>query len=185
MKPLLVLLSLLPLAMPAAAQSGSAKDSFTLCESEAFLSLNVARNYLLFGRKRDNVLPYLSNSAFDQDLAQELFRRADANEIRHHAQFAAEKLAACAKRTGQDFSRPTFVVESCFAKVDIPFFLYNALEEKASKDDAIASTEKSLPNRDLYPAALIREVADRLYPSSSLDQTRRTMRSLFWNCVFP
>ncbi len=185
MKSRLALLVLLLLAATASAQSTSSNASFKLCESEAFLSLNVARNYLLFGRQRENVLPYLSKAQFDQDLAQELFRRVEANEIRHHAQFAAEKLAACAMRTGQEFSRPKFVVESCFAKVDIPFFLFNSLEEKASKEDAVANAEKLLPNRDSYPAALIREVAERLYPSATLEQTQRTMRSLFWNCVFP
>ncbi len=160
-------------------------ESFKLCESEAFLSLNIARNYLLSGKKSEAVTPYLSDSTFDQELASELFRRADSGDIKQHAKFAAEKLYACAAREGGDLDQPRVVAEACFAKVDIPFFLYSAKEDGLSKSEAIAKVEKLLADQQQFPTALISAVADRIYPSAGVQQVQRSMRALFWSCMFP
>jgi hypothetical protein len=178
----LIALVLTLLILPASAASDA---TFKLCESEAFMSLNMARNYLLGGKKREAVTPYIGNSAFDQELSAELFRRVDSGEIVHHAQFATEKLYDCAAREGANLDQVRTVTKACFAKVDLPFFLYLAKEEGLGKTEAIARVERQLTDRELYPSALASTVAERIYLAPDIRQVQRTMRALFWSCMFP
>lgn len=181
MKSLLILL--VSLASFPAIAAGEA--SFKTCESESFLALSVARNYLLGGKKKEAVTPYLSDSAFDQALAEQLFRQADAGEVKHHSQFAADKLLACASREGVAVEQTRASVEACFVKVDIPFFLYLGKEEGLSKSDAIAKVERIFPDRDTLPSSLIAAVAERVFAASGVQQVQRTSRALFWSCMYP
>jgi len=180
MKSLLILLISLA-SLPA---SAAGEASFKTCESESFLALSVARNYLL-GGKKEAVTPYLSDSAFDQALAEQLFRQAEAGELKHHSQFAADKLLACASREGVALEQTKTTVEACFVKVDVPFFLYLGKEEGLSKSDAIAKVERTLPDRNTFPSPLIAAVAERVFAASSVQQVQRSSRAMFWSCMYP
>ena len=166
------------------ASRDKAKASFDICESEAFLSLSISRQYFLSGKKRDAVLPYIGPSKFDQELASELFRRVDSGEIKHYATFAAEKLYSCAMREGAQLATPRAVAENCFAKVDIPFFLFLAQENHLGKTEAIARVEKQLKDREQFPSKLIELVAEDMYSSPTSEQFQRTQRKVFWNCMY-
>lgn len=125
----------------------------------------MARQYLLSGKSRESVSPYLGSNKFDESLANDLFRRTDAGDIKHHATFAADKLYACNTREkAQQLTASRAVAEMCFTTVDIPFFLYIAMEEKLSKAAAIVRVAQQLNIRE---------------------QNRRTQRALFWSCMYP
>ncbi|MFM8899104.1 MAG: hypothetical protein ACKOF9_04040 [Burkholderiales bacterium] len=160
-------------------------NSFQVCESEAFMSLSVARQYIASGKDRSSVLPYVGETLDNKTLAEEVFRRVDAGQIRHHATFATEKLYECASREGAALTVPPKEAELCFAKVDIPFLLFLAKENGLSKADAIARVGQQTRNQGQVPSALVSSVAERVYPSSTVEQTNRTMRALFWSCMYP
>ena len=82
------------------------RESFRICDAKAFLALNIARNYLVTGRNRQSVLPYLNGDAAAEALAEEMFRRVDAGEVRHPGQAAADVLFECAAQQKMTVGAP-------------------------------------------------------------------------------
>lgn len=170
-------------AMPAAASDEDAERTFRLCDSEGFMALNMGRNYMLGKRDKANVLPYLrADDEFAQDMAKELFRRVDAGEIRHYADFAAEKLHACSRREKMELTQPAEKTRLCYARADVPFFVGSDKEDGLSKSRAVAQTAKRLVDRALYPERLISVAADMLYDDPPMDM-RKAMGMVFWSCM--
>jgi hypothetical protein len=85
---------------------GTLKTDFFLCSSEGLLALHMARSYISGKRDRNEVLPYIGKSAFDQEMAANLFKRVDAGEIAYHFDFATDKLYGCAARRGLPIAQP-------------------------------------------------------------------------------
>lgn len=183
--PLAVPMTPPPGAAPAPGLSEEALHSLSRrCEAESFHALHMARNYLLGGRNRDHVLPYVDKtSKEDVALAEELFKRADAGEVRHHAPFAAEKFATCAERSGLTLAQPQPFTARCLAHLDVPFFLYAGKERGLDRAAAIGETEFRLKDRVLYPATLIQAAADQVYRSRTFDEVQGGMSRQFWSCM--
>ena len=80
----------------AQAVSDNPRVAFRVCDDRAFLAVSMARNYLMTGRNKDMVLPQLQGNPAAEAMANELFRRVEANEIKHPGQFAADVLMQCA-----------------------------------------------------------------------------------------
>jgi hypothetical protein len=182
---LLALLLLLALSTGAAAQRDQKGPAFEKCDAEGFLALNIARNYLLGGKKKQSVLPYISDNPLGQALFAELERRVAAGEFKqHYADFATDKLYTCADREGLSIGEPRSKTRICYARVDIPFFLYVDRQKEAPKEQAIRNTRRILPATDLYPQSLIEAVADQVYAARDGAQVKRLMGTVLWSCVY-
>ena len=54
----------------------ASRQAFRTCDAQAFLALSMARNYLMSGRNKALVAPYLESSAEGQAMAEELYLSA-------------------------------------------------------------------------------------------------------------
>lgn len=157
---------------------------FLICDAEGSTALAAGRTYFLNGKKKESVLSYVRSSGLDQNLAQELFQRVGTGEIIHYADFAVDKLYSCAEREGLTIGKPKEKARICYARVDIPFFLYLFMKEGINKKGAIDKTVATLKNRSVYPESLITAVADGIYPSASLKESHKIMGTVFWTCLY-
>ncbi|HWI83662.1 hypothetical protein [Ramlibacter sp.] len=178
---------LLPPQANAQAPSGGAasagRAAFRLCDAEGFMALNMGRNYMLGRRDRESVLPYVRGDEFGQKLALELFDRVDKGEVKHYADFAAEKLYDCARRQNMALPEPVAKAKICYARADIPFFLHADRQAGLDRPAAEEKTAARLKNRELYPPALIGAVAQAVYDGADAPDLRQLMGMVFWSCL--
>ena len=177
----------MPALVGAQAPAGDApaqpSAAFRTCDTEGFMALNIARTYMAGGRKRDDVLPFVSGSAVGEALALELFERVDKGEVKHYADFAAGKLLECAVREGMNLQEPAWKARICYARTDIAFFLDLDRQTGADRESAEAKTSARLKNREVYPSGLIQAVAESVYArGGSPEDLRRVMGTVFWTC---
>jgi hypothetical protein len=183
-----LVLLLLPLGLTAhgaapARPSDSLRTAFVACDARAFLALNMARNYLMTDRNKDLVLPFLRDDAAAQAMADELFRRVDANEIRHPGQFAADILQRCATEQKLNVGAPRALVATCFVRTDIAFFLHTHRSEGVKQGEAISKVLTRLKSRALYPAALVTSTSDAVYKPLEPPDLRQLMSAMAWSCI--
>ncbi len=157
---------------------------FSICDNEAFSALDMARNYILFKDSKEHIRILLGESQELQKIATELFEKADSGRIKHHADFAADKLIECAAREGMAFDKPRDQVKVCFARVDIPFLLISMRDKRMTKSEAVTKVSTMLKDRSVYPIPLIAMVADMVYSNASMEEDRKTMRGIFWNFIY-
>lgn len=181
-------ISALALALGAGAAAhaqpgGTVHDAFRACDDQAFLALNMARNYLMTDRNREMVLPHLRDNPAAEAMAQELFDRVDRGEIRHPGQFAADTLFRCAGarqlRVGASRERAAL----CFTRTDVAFFLHTERERKVVRQQAVSNVLKRLSVRELYPTALVNSVAEAVYRPAEPPDLRRLMGAVAWRCI--
>ena len=184
------LLLLGAVAVSAAAQAQSAADganasreSFRICDAKAFLALNIARNYMMTGRDRQAVVPHLKGDAAAEAMAEEIFRRVDADEIRHPGEVAADALFECAAQQKMRVGAPRQQVALCFTRTDIVFFLHFERSNHVIRQTAVSKVQARLTSRELYPAALIGTMADAVYAPPELPDLRQLMGRTAWACI--
>jgi hypothetical protein len=177
----------MPALVGAQAPAGDApaqpSPAFRTCDTEGFMALNIGRTYMAGGRKRDDVLPSVRGSTVGEGLALELFEGVDKGEVKHYADFAAAKLLQCAVREGLDLKEPAWKARICYARTDIAFFIDLDRQTGADRPSAEAKTSERLINREVYPSALIRAIAESVYArDGSPEDLRRLMGNVFWIC---
>lgn len=163
---------------------GASKENFFLCSSEGLLALHMARSYIAGKGQRDTVLPYIGKTAFDQEMASDLFRRVDAGEVAYHFDFATDKLYACAARLGLTMVQPWTLARQCYARVDIPFLYFQEKERGTSKSTAVKVALARARDRSVYPETLLTSLADEAYAPTSLQGQRNVTEAVFWRCMF-
>jgi hypothetical protein len=168
---------------PSADVASPERAAFRMCDAEGFMALNIGRNYMLGKRDRESVLPYVRGDDFAEKLALELFDRVDKGEVKHYADFAAEKLYDCAQRQGMDLREPVAKAKICYARADIPFFLHGHRQAGLERPTAEARTSARLKNRDVYPPELIRAVGQAVYSGTDAPDLRKLMGMVFWSCL--
>jgi hypothetical protein len=173
-----------PPPAPAHDAEAAQRRAFLVCDIESRMALNMARNYFLSGRKEDQVLPYVGNRQPGLGIAQRLFREAAAGTVSHHADFATEILFECASREKMSLDKPRGLVTTCFARVDIPFFLHTWRQQGLAKDAAIARVETMLKDRNVYSEPLIQSTAQTVYSADVHEDGRKVMGTVFWSCVY-
>jgi hypothetical protein len=167
-----------------AGESGDAgRESFRICDAKAFLALNIARNYMVTGRNRQAVLPYLNGDAAAEALADEVFRRVDAGEIRHPGQAAADVLFECAAQQKMAVGAPRQQVALCFTRTDIAFLLHVERSSGVVRQQAVSKVQARLKSREVYPTALINTVAEAVYAPPQIPDVRQLMGSVAWGCI--
>jgi hypothetical protein len=169
---------------PRRTQESAASQTFKLCEAEGFMALNMARNYLASKNDKSQVLDHLRpDDAFANAMAQDLFAGVAAGKVRNHASFAADKLMACAARENVNLVKPQPLVAGCFARSDIPFFASIYKDRGLSRPLTRERLLQYLPDRGLYPEALVDLVVSDVYGPRE-EPTARLMRKVFWNCLY-
>ena len=133
------------------------------------------------GARSEAVLPYVQGSEFALRLARELFERVDRGELSHYADFAAEKLYACAVRERIDLQEPVANARICYARADIPFFMNGEKQAGVDRQAAVARTAAKLKNPNVYPHALIHAVGEAIYGGNY--DLRKLMGTVFWSCL--
>ncbi|MFI4932946.1 MAG: hypothetical protein ACHP83_22090 [Burkholderiales bacterium] len=161
----------------------ASRESFRICDAKAFLALNIARNYLVTGRNRQSVLPYLNGDAAAEALADEVFRRVDAGEVRHPGQAAADVLFECAAQQKMTVGAPRQQVALCFTRTDIAFLLHVERSSGAVRQQAVSKVQARLKSREVYPTALINTVAEAVYAPPQIPDVRQLMGSVAWGCI--
>jgi hypothetical protein len=192
MKSLLIRLclafALLPVAGPILAASSANKlaieDKLALCEAEGQLALHMARTYFMNGRKADQLLTSKTDSEANLQLVLELVEKVGSGEVKHYADFATERLYACAKRVDLVIDKPTYLARACYARVDIPHFLYLFKQTGSNKDAAISKVTSMLKDRNVYPESLIGIVADMVYTVPPQEPYERLLNRIFWTCLY-
>jgi hypothetical protein len=170
----------------AAAHAQTANDSreaFRVCDSQAFLAMNIARNYMMTGRNRQAVLPHLQGDAAAQAMAEDVFARIDAGEIKHPGQLAADTLLRCATERGMTVGAPRQRVALCYTRTDVAFFMHVERSAGVVRQQAVAKVQARLKSRELYPTALINEVAEATYAPPQLPDVRQLMGAVAWTCI--
>jgi len=177
-------------AVAAAAQAptpseaaNAARESFRICDDKAFLALNIARNYMMTGRDRQAVVPHLKGDATAEAMAEDIFRRVDAGEIRHPGEVAADTLFECAAQQKMRVGAPRQQVALCFTRTDIVFFLHVERSNHVIRPTAVTKVQARLTSRELYPAALISTMAEAVYAPADLPDLRQLMGRTAWACI--
>lgn len=166
------------------AQSASPQQAaFRLCDARAFVALNMARTYLHDGKNRQQVLDAVKGNEWGSALAQELFRREESGQLRHHAEFAADVLVQCAINERVDVGATKPAVQLCFARSDIAHHLHNDRSAGLVRQEAVARTSAWLEPRSVYPTALVNAVAESIYAPVEPPSLRQAVGQMFWSCV--
>jgi len=165
--------------------ASASRESFRICDAKAFLTLNIARNYMMTGRNREAVIPHLKGNAAAEAMAEEVFRRVDAGQVRHPGELAADVLFECAAQQKMTVGAPRQQVAVCFTRTDIPFMLHVERSSGIVRQQAVAKVAARLKSRELYPMALINSVAEAVYAPPQLPDVRRLMGSVAWACIRP
>jgi len=178
------------LALGAAAHAQPAGDSasreaFRICDARAFLALNIARNYLMTDRNRQAVIPHLGGDAAAEAQAEALMQRIDDGAIRTPGDAAADALFQCAAEQKVTVGAPRQRVSLCFTRTDVPFFLHLERSNKVVRQQAVSRVQARLKSRDLYPTALINQVAEAVYAPPQLPDVQRLMGAVAWGCIHP
>lgn len=160
-----------------------AQHGFRLCDDRAFLALNMARNYLMTGRNKELVSPIVKGSLVGEAMAEELFRRVEANEIRHPGQFAADVLIRCASDENIKVGAARPLLATCFVRTDVAFFMHASRVDNLPQIDAMTKVSGRLKARDLYPMWLISDVNDAVYRPAQTPDLRQLMGAVAWGCV--
>jgi len=161
----------------------ASRQAFRTCDAQAFLALSMARNYLMSGRNKALVAPYLEGSAEGQAMAEELYRRVDAGEIHQPGQFAADVLFRCAQANGLRVGTTRPRAALCFTRTDVPFFMHSERSQHVIRQRAISNVLARLTVRELYPTALVQQVAEAVYAPPELPDLRRLMGAVAWSCI--
>ena len=163
--------------------AAASRESFRLCDDRAFLALNIARNYMMTGGNRDTVMPLLRDDPAAAAMAEDILGRIDAGAVRHPGEVAADALFQCAAEQKMSVGAPRERVALCFTRTDVAFFLHVERSKNTVRQDAVSKVRKRLTSRDLYPVALINEVAEAVYAPAKLPDLRQLMGSVAWACI--
>ena len=167
----------------AQAVGNESRNAFQRCDDRAFLALSMARNYLMTGRNRDMVLPHLEGNKAAEAMADELFRRVEANEIRHPGQFAADVLIQCASEEKLKVGASRSLIATCFVRTDVALFMHTGRADKLTQVQAMEKVSGRLKARDLYPMWLINEVSEAVYRPAETPELRQLMGAVAWGCI--
>src|SRR5512138_2986163 len=165
------------------AQASDARSAFKACDAQAFLALNIARNYLMSDRNRGLVMPHVEGSAIGEAMAEDLFRRVESGEIRHPGQFAADTLFKCADELKLRVGASRADGGICFTRTDVAFFLHSQRSNGAKRQQAVSAAAATLKVRELYPMALINQVAEAVYRPAQPPDLRQLMGTVAWGCI--
>ena len=169
---------------PAWAQpSDGARDAFRACDAQAFLALNIARNYLMSDRNRALVLPHVEGSEIGRAMAEDLFDRVEKGEIRHPGQFAADTLFKCARDLKLRVGASREHAAVCFTRTDVAFLLDVERSKGIERQRAVANVSGKLKARTLYPMSLIHQVAEAVYTPPKAPDLRQLMGAVAWGCI--
>lgn len=171
-------------AAAARAQPGdTSRDAFRACDAQAFLALNMARNYMMSDRNRGLVMPQVEGSAMGKAMAEELFRRVDAGEIRHPGEFAADTLFQCAGQLKLRVGASRSHAAVCFTRTDVAFLMHLERGKGVERQKAMSNVSAKLTVRELYPMALIQQVAEAVYKPAQPPDLQRLMGAVAWGCI--
>jgi hypothetical protein len=170
----------------AAPQQTNEESKFKLCESESFMALHMARNYMLISKRdKSAVLNYISrDDKYANAVAEEIFSGVDSGKIRHYADYAADRLLKCSQEQGMPITKSQDLLRMCFARVDIPFLLSAFKDQGLAKSEAINRATTALKDERQYPKPLITAVASQMYAPGQQASADRHMKQLFWSCTF-
>ena len=181
---LAVMLSLTASAVVRAQPTPDAsRDAFQACDDRAFLALTMARNYLMTGRNKDMVLPHLKGNPDAEAMAEELFRRVEANEIRHPGEFAADVLMQCASEQKLKVGASRSLIATCFVRTDVAFFMHGGRADNLTQVEAVRRVSGRLKARDLYPMWLITDISEAVYRPAQAPELRPLMGAVAWGCI--
>jgi hypothetical protein len=166
-----------------AAPGAEAREAFRACDAQAFLALSMSRNYLMAGRNRELVRPHVQGNAMGEAMAEEMYNKADAGEISHPGQFAAEVLFRCATEAKLRVGASRQRVATCFTRTDVAFFLHGERERGVVRQQAVSNVLKRLTVRELYPTSLVNTVAEAVYKPEKSPDLQRLMGALAWTCI--
>lgn len=178
--------AVLVLGAPAVSQAqptDAARDAFRACDAQAFLALNMARNYLMSDRNRGLVLPQVEGSPLGRAMAEELFDRVDRGEIRHPGQFAADTLFKCAGELKLTVGASKAQAAVCFTRTDVALLLHGERGKGVLRQKAVANVSAKLKARTLYPMSLINQVAAAVYTPAQPPELRPLMGTVAWGCI--
>ena len=170
---------------PEAGQEQLQEAKFRICDSEGNIALAVGRMYFMNGKKKEKVLENINiqRSRIAMGFLNEISDRVTAGELRHYADFATDKLYACARREGLNIGKPRELARICYARVDIPFFLIVFKKQGMEKKQAIDKVSTMFNRGTVYPEKLITSVADVVY-SPAGEQENQTDGPVFWSCLY-
>jgi len=181
---ILALASMLGLHAASQAQpNDSARQAFRACDAQAFLALNMARNYLMSDRNRGLVAPLVEGSDIGRAMADELFDRVERGEIRHPGQFAADALFKCARDLKLRVGASKEHAAVCFTRTDVALLLHTERTKGTPRQKAVSDVVSKLTVRSLYPMSLISQVSDAVYTPPQAPDLRQLMGSLAWRCI--
>lgn len=161
----------------------SARDAFRACDAQAFLALNIARNYLMSNRNRSLVMPHVEGSAIGRAMAEDLFDRVDRGEVKHPGQFAADTLFKCADELKLRVGTTRERAAVCYTRTDVAVLLHGERRKGTERQKAVSGLLKKLTSRELYPMSLVSQVSEAVYAPSELPDLNRLMGAVAWGCI--
>jgi hypothetical protein len=161
----------------------TARDAFRACDAQAFLALNIARNYLMSDRNRALVLPHVEGSEIGRKMADDLFDRVEKGEVRHPGQFAADTLFRCASELKLRVGAGKEQAAVCFTRTDVAFLMDIERSKGVERQKAVSNVSSKLTARALYPMSLIQQVAGAVYTPAKPPELRQLMGSIAWGCI--
>jgi len=179
----LLVIAAVTAAAAQAQPTAASRAAFQTCDSQAFLTLNIARNYMMSGRNKELVEPYIKDSALARAMADEVYQRVDAGQVRHPGELAANALFACAAEQEMPVGAARKQVAVCFTRTDIAFFLHAERSQHVVRQTAVSKVLSRLTSRELYPVSLVNQVADAVYAPPEAPDLQQLMRAVAWTCI--
>jgi len=171
-------------AAPSHAQpSPASRTAFQACDAQAFVAMNITRNYMMSGRNKELIEPHIKDSELGRAIADQVYRRVDAGQVRHPGEMAADVLFKCAAEQKVTVGASRQRVALCFTRTDVAFFLHLERSEQVPRQQAVSKVLARLTSRELYPVALVNQVAEAVYAPTELPDLQQLTRAVAWTCI--
>jgi hypothetical protein len=163
------------------------RSTFTGCELEGFVSLTAARNALVFGAKKESLLGARGNGPWQRAMIDDLFARMKVHGLRSHGSFAAEKFYQCADRQRLALTKNAAGAAACLARLDIVFYMDADRRKGRTQGETLAHFKRNFAHvpKDVFPEALVEQLAPMVFRISSDDGEYELRRFVFETCLFP
>lgn len=193
---LLVMMSVACASTPPSAPAPSAgtaarhlvrDPAFLLCEAEAFVAHDAARQTLLFEQGQEAMLANAKGDASLTRLINEIFRQIREEGLKEHAKFGSAQFFQCVDREQLPVARNPGGAAVCLARTDMVFFLNADRQRGKTAEEASQNLRNTLRGASaaVYPPDLVDQLTPMAYRIQNEDDHYELRQFVFETCLLP
>lgn len=161
--------------------------AFLLCEAEALVAHDAARQTLLFDQGQEDMLANAKGDASMTRLINEIFRQIREEGLKEHAKFASAQFYQCVEREQLPVVRNPGGAAVCLARTDLVFFLNADRQRGKTPEQANESLKDYVrsASQAVYPPELIDQLTPMAYRIKNEDDHYEVRQFVFETCLVP